>query len=253
MNKVNGLAVRQLTASSWDGRSGTVVLLPLGSLEQHGPHLPIATDTIIAESVSQLAAAQSSGRAVVAPSVPYGVSYHHRHLPGAAVSLPASMLAELLVEIIDGLMGPKRDRAVIIVNGHGGNKSAMGQAIDEVGRRWGEQAVIACSWWEILRNTDVTRPGHAGKLETAILAHLDSESVDWQALRDAHLVPTQDLAPPFSVSRWLDCTIHHPTGVTDVASEGAGELGERLLTVAAQGLVELIEWITQAYRFGGLA
>jgi creatinine amidohydrolase/Fe(II)-dependent formamide hydrolase-like protein len=146
VNKVNGLTVRELTASSWDGRSGSVVLLPLGSLEQHGPHLPIATDTIIAESVSQLAAAQSSGRAVVAPSVPYGVSYHHRHLPGAAVSLPASMLAELLVEIIDGLMGPKRDRAVIIVNGHGGNKSAMGQAIDEIGRLIGRHSVTPTSF-----------------------------------------------------------------------------------------------------------
>jgi creatinine amidohydrolase/Fe(II)-dependent formamide hydrolase-like protein len=50
----------------------------------------------------------------------------------------------------------------------------------------------------------------------------------------------------------LDCTIHHPTGVTDVASEGSGELGERLLTIAAQGLVELIEWMAQAYRLGGL-
>ena len=106
MDHANTLKMREVTAPGWEARRGTVVLLPVGSQEQHGPCLPMSTDTLIAEAVAALAAEQRPGRAIVAPSLPYGVSFHHHNLPGAAISISAPMLANLLVELTDALLGP---------------------------------------------------------------------------------------------------------------------------------------------------
>ena len=136
---------------------------------------------------------------------------------------------------------------MILVNGHGGNRSALGQAIDEIGRQFGEQPVIAYSWWEALAGDSLARPGHSGRVETAIIGHLHDELVDWELLHSSKLLPRQSQAPPYPVQRWIDCSRHDPSGITDVPPDDLGDLGQHLVTSASGALVQLIDWLVDSY------
>ena len=101
------------------------MIVPLGSLEQHGPHLPLDTDTRIAVAVSHAAAVGRSGVAV-APPVAFGASGEHAAFPGT-LSIGTAALVELLVEL--GRDATRHWGALLFVNGHGGNWDAMSTAL----------------------------------------------------------------------------------------------------------------------------
>jgi creatinine amidohydrolase/Fe(II)-dependent formamide hydrolase-like protein len=105
------------------GRAGAVCLLPVGSLEQHGEHLPVGTDSLLVETVSLRAAGLARADAIVAPTVWTGLSPHHVRL-GVTVTLEPELLIELTRQIVRCLRPWFRD--VVIVNGHGGNRGWLG-------------------------------------------------------------------------------------------------------------------------------
>ena len=95
------------------------VIMPSAAIEQHGPHLPIITDTCIVEAVSERVAAAASVPVLVAPTVCYGASQHHFPFPGV-MSLSSGTFSAILRDLLDSLarMGARR---VYLLNGHGGN------------------------------------------------------------------------------------------------------------------------------------
>ena len=117
----------QLGAATWpevDAVSPAPLLaVPLGSLEQHGPHLPLDTDTRIADAVARGLAARR-GDVVVAPALPYGASGEHAGFPGT-LSLGLDALGSAVVELV---RSADAFRGVVLVNGHGGNLAALATA-----------------------------------------------------------------------------------------------------------------------------
>ena len=112
-----GATWRQVEATG----ARTVLAVPLGSLEQHGPHLPLDTDTRIAGAVAAGLAARCEG-VTVAPAVPYGASGEHADFPGTLL-VGHEVLADLLVELV---RSARRSFAgVVFVNAHGGNEEAL--------------------------------------------------------------------------------------------------------------------------------
>jgi creatinine amidohydrolase len=233
----------RLAAPEWEALERVTFLVPSGSTEQHGTHLPVGTDTAIAVAVCEAACAGADDL-VLAPALPYGVSDHHRRLPGGAVSAGSASFSAYLQSVVMDLVDPGRGRAVLVVNGHGGNWPAIAFALDELGAKHGELPIAACSWWdlvaELIENVDPNVPtlrvGHAGAVETSVMLALDPGSVR-QDVSDPppHGMPTEGPR----LQRWLDFSRHFEAGVIGTPSLADAELGRRLVGEAAPRLAEL--------------
>ena len=155
-----------------------LLVVPVGALEQHGPHLPVGTDTLHVETVAIRAAATASEiDVVVAPAVAYGCSDHH--LPfGGTLSLSTATLLGVLRDVIRTAAASRFVR-VFLLNGHGGNHEHVQIAARDGAQEFGV-AVGAGSWWAMAQKamidsggTDgVLLPGHAGGFETAVVASI---------------------------------------------------------------------------------
>lgn len=156
-------------------RHATVALLPVGSYEQHGPYLPLATDTVVACTVAREIAARYPVRAL--PPVTISCSHEHAAWAGT-VSISAATLYAVVRDVAESLRKAGIPK-LMLVNGHGGNY-VLGNAVQEAGGDLGlfpgeeewERARIAAG----IRNTGVTDM-HAGELETSILLHAHPELV----------------------------------------------------------------------------
>lgn len=196
-----------------------LVLVPVGSTEQHGPHLPLDTDSVIARAVAERAAsALSSGPrapALVAPTLVYGASGEHADFPGT-VSLGHEALTFVIVELVRSLS--RWAGRVVLVNGHGGNTATLSTVTPRM-RAEGHEVV-----W-----TGCDLPGgdaHAGRTETSLMLHL--------APRDVHL-DRAVAGDPRPIAALMPDLIAHgvralsPSGVLgDPAGASAGE-GRRMV------------------------
>jgi mycofactocin precursor peptide peptidase len=148
----------------------SVLLVPLGSCEQHGPHLPLDTDTRIAVAVAEAAAVGPD--AVVGPALSYGSSGEHQSFAGT-LSIGTDALRAVLVELGRSAFpepGTREPwRRLVFVNGHGGNHQALTEAVELL---VGEGRPVS-AWWPTVRGGD----GHAGRTETSLLLALAPEVV----------------------------------------------------------------------------
>lgn len=145
---------RQLGDLSWPDVEGGLLVVPLGSTEQHGPHLPLSTDTDIALAL----AAQVPG-AVVAPALPYGASGEHAGFPGT-LSIGQQALELVLVELVRSADAFSR---VLLVNGHGGNAEPVRRAVATLRAEGRDVRAWGPSW---------DGDAHAGRTETSVLLGL---------------------------------------------------------------------------------
>jgi creatinine amidohydrolase len=163
-----------------------VALIPVGATEQHGPHLPLGTDTIIA---TELAAAAAADAALVLPSIPFGASlFHGTQLAGTVAfsgdqaAATACRVAETCVE--SGL------RRVLFVNGHVGNAAPLWIACDRFRHLFADAQVGVMQWWDLTeaiarRVTADAFDWHANAAETSIMLVLRPDLVDTDKMRDA--------------------------------------------------------------------
>lgn len=159
-----------------------VLLIPVGSLEQHGPHLPLDTDTRVAVALAD-AVAEQRADALVAPAIAFGSSGEHEGFAGT-LSIGGEALALLLIELVRS----NRDFAhVVFVNGHGGNLDALQRAASQLVAEG--HSVVAYS---------PSVPGgdaHAGRTETSLLLHLDPSMVRLELAQAGATEPLADLLP----------------------------------------------------------
>ena len=222
---------QRLEFSSWPdmaARAGQSILaVPLGSTEQHGPHLPIGTDTTVALAVAErLAAARPD--VVVAPPIPYGSAGEHAGFPGT-LSIGAAALELVIVELVrsaDAFAG------VVLVSGHGGNTEPLARAMTTLraeGRR-----VLA--WAPRIAGADA----HAGRTETSLMLALAPESVRLGAAEAGDLRP---LAAVMGELRRGGVAAVSPNGVLGDPAGASLEEGRHLLDrLAADLLAAVAEW-----------
>lgn len=141
-----------------------LVLVPVGSTEQHGPHLPMDTDTAIATAVARGVAGELD--AVVAPALAYGSSGEHQSFAGT-VSVGTEALRHTLVELTRSLSTWAGE--VVFVNAHGGNLAALEPAVTQLLGEGHRVAWVPCA----TESLDL----HAGHTETSLMLHLRPESV----------------------------------------------------------------------------
>lgn len=198
-------------ATSPETAGAGLVLVPVGSIEQHGPHLPLDTDTTIAIAVAEAVAKELPG-AWVAPALSYGSSGEHQSFAGTA-SIGTEALAHVVLELTRSLR-TWADR-VVFVNAHGGNLTAL-RASDEV--EW-----VPCATEPPLN------PGadlHAGFTETSLMLHLRPDAVRLHLAETGNTQPLSEILPAMMAGGVGAVSANGVLG--DPAGASAAE-GERLL------------------------
>ncbi|WP_419850757.1 creatininase family protein [Candidatus Poriferisocius sp.] len=173
------------------------VMIPLGAFEQHGPHLPLDTDALIADAVADRAA-QRVGDCMVAPCISVGASSHHLAFPGTA-SLSDATLRSVLVEVIQTLVG-HGFRGAYLVTGHAGNVGAMAAAMGELDATDRSRVVSFDDWpaqREAIHQVAEAQLGldrelvgtHGGHFETSIMLAIAPDRVDMASAVAGHVGP----------------------------------------------------------------
>jgi creatinine amidohydrolase len=236
-----------------------VVVLPLGSTEQHGYHLPLDVDTKLASSVVYEAARRAPESMLVLPPVAYGYTHHVMDFPGT-INVEPTTLVRLLLDITRSVAhhGFKR---IVIVNGHGSNHPLM----EQVGRQTNLQTDALCltlSWWSLVAkywNEEVrtsVNPGgcaHAGELETSMYLHLDGDGVrrdrvvgdlpDYMKLPGGDRWQYVDLtggSGPATIVEWT--STYTESGAFGRPQEATEEKGRLAFERAVSEFVELVAW-----------
>jgi mycofactocin system creatininase family protein len=219
----------ELTWTELDAeRRRPLLVVPCGSTEQHGPHLPLDTDTRIAVALAHRLAA--AWPAVVGPAVAFGASGEHQDFAGT-VSIGSAALATALTELVRSVRG--WSAGVVLLSAHGGNAEALG-AVAGTAAAEGDRVLV----WA------VSVPGgdaHAGRTETSLLLALDPCAVRWAAAAPGVTAPVGELWPRLrrggvrSVSE--NGVLGDPTGAT-------ADEGRRVLDDLCRRLVAAVDdWV----------
>lgn len=147
-----------------------LAVLPLGSTEQHGPHLPFETDTLLATAAAGVVADVPIGadHVRVLPALAYGASGEHQSFPGT-VSMGTDALAETILEL--GRSITTWAGRLVVINGHGGNVESLRRAISRLRYEGRDCAWLSC------RTAECSTDTHAGHAETSLMLHLYPERV----------------------------------------------------------------------------
>jgi mycofactocin system creatininase family protein len=202
------------------------LIIPIGALEQHGPHLPLDTDTRIAVAVARTVAGRLSGDWLVAPAVGYGSSGEHQAFPGT-VSIGTDALRSLLVEF--GRSACEWASRVVFVNGHGGNVTALRDAVTLLRYEGRDAAWCSCT----VRGGDA----HAGHTETSVLLHISPEDVWLDERVPGNDAPLAELLPRM---REGGIAAVSPVGVLGDPTTATASEGKALLTEMVNGAVSAI-------------
>lgn len=233
-----------------------VILLPVGSTEQHGPHLPLDVDNFLATSICLEAGKRSSGNILVAPTISYGFNIHAMDFPGT-LHVKYNTFIEYCVEVCKSLAyhGFKR---IIIVDGHGSNEHLL----EFVGRRTileTDALVASFMWWNLLRkNKDFIAsfresqfPGgcaHACEVETSLYLHLAGEKVQMDKAKDHIAWYNEKGTEGF---QYVDAFGGGPVAIVEYTSTYTphGIMGQPTLATAEKGKRIFEETVTQLVRF----
>jgi mycofactocin system creatininase family protein len=206
-----------------DGPAPRTVLLPVGSLEQHGPHLPLDTDARIAAAVARRAALGDPA-VLLAPPLAYGASGEHEGFPGT-LSIGHPALRAVLVEL--GRSAGAWASRLVFVNGHGGNLPTVPDAVAQLRREGRDVAWFGCA---VARGD-----AHAGRTETSILLALDPGVVRLTAAQPGNTTPLAELLPTLVRGGVAAAS---PNGVLGDPRGATPEEGEELLAALATRLRE---------------
>ncbi|MCR1821482.1 MULTISPECIES: creatininase [Terrisporobacter] len=225
-----------------------VVILPVGSVEQHGPHLPLFTDTIISEGFANLLGDKVNG--IVMPSINYG--YKSQPASGGGPLFPGTIdlngttLINLVKDIIEELI---RDgvRKIALVNSHFENQAFLLEAIDLVSKNMpANTKIIMMSWWDLITQNTIDKifdeiefPGwaleHAAITETSLILKFKPELVHMDKLIDEKIeeVPTYQVYP-------IPKDLVPKSGLLSIGRTSSAAKGELIVDEALSKMVEIV-------------
>ncbi|HXW33830.1 MAG TPA: mycofactocin biosynthesis peptidyl-dipeptidase MftE [Acidimicrobiales bacterium] len=209
----------------------TLLVVPLGATEQHGPHLPLSTDTLIAEALA-LELAKRRDDVLVAPSIPYGSSGEHKGFSGT-LSIGRDALAHVLIELV---RSADRFAGVVLVSAHGGNAEPLRRAVDLLC----SEGRVVLSWWPRVRTA--RSDAHAGWLETSMLLALTPRSVRLDSAEGGETRPLSEIRDALEKHGVAAVS---PNGVLGDPRGASAEAGREIFESLVQDLCSAV-----AVRFG---
>ena len=234
-------------------KTDTLVIVPVGAIEQHGPHLPVNVDVVDAFEIAKLVARRERN-VLVAPPVWWGYSPYHARMPGTISLRPETHLA-LLQDILDGIIS-HGFRKIFLLNGHGGNRNLISVAVFECMRRTGV-SVAAASYWDLasaqiaaIRESPKGGMAHACELETSLQLVFQPALVRMELATRELVDPRKSYGTSFSfrdlmdfgaVTTGYDIATTDPTGILGDPTLASAEKGERILEAVLDGISEFIK------------
>lgn len=220
----SGQRLGPLTTVDVAAHSATVLLIPLGSTEQHGPHLPLETDTFIASAWCD-ALARGRQDVLVAPALPYGSAGEHQAFAGT-LSIGQDALSCVLVELARS--AAHQFSRVVFVSGHAGNAGVLGHVVQQLRHEGHDVAALV----PILPGADA----HAGRTETSIMLKLDPSQVRSDKAEPGNVQPLNEI---LAALREEGVAAVSSNGILGDPTDASAAEGEELLAVL--GLVSIYD------------
>ena len=201
-----------------------ILVVPIGSCEQHGPHLPIGTDSIVAEALCD-AIATANVRVVIGPTLTVTSSGEHSGFPGT-LSVGSPVTSSMVVELVRSADWAS---SVVLVNGHGGNVAAVQDAVETLRA----EARNVTEWWPRVADGDA----HAGNVETSIMLHLAEHLVNMELAEVGNTRPLGEIA---GALRSNGLRAVSPNGVLGDPRTATARAGSALMDQLVQQLTDHI-------------
>jgi creatinine amidohydrolase len=220
-----------------------VAILPVGSCEQHGPHLALSTDIAAAEVVARRLAEEVHPIGLLAPPLRLGISIHHMPFSGT-ITLQPDTFQKVLMDVAESLH-EHGVRRLFVVNGHGGNQNALGVVSARMRRELGVR--MAYTLWPIvgaaagLGDVKGRKVGHACVFETSLMMHLRPDLVREDALAEGELEPPlYGDVPTTGIDGFAFWNELSRNGALQGAPDATPELGEKITRASLDGLVAFV-------------
>ncbi|HEX9443200.1 MAG TPA: creatininase family protein [Candidatus Binatia bacterium] len=229
-------------------RKNTVAVVPVGSMEQHGPHLPFQVDAFISSRLAEDLEKRLPDILLV-PPVWTGVSAHHMDFPGS-ITVRAKVLIGLLHDICASLHH-HGFRRIVVLNGHGGNRASLEVLGQELFAELG-LSVNTLAYWDLvpdlvksLKKIKSSGMGHSGELETSLMLYLAPQMVRRQDIPEG-VLGIDEPGPTTGIKRYASMKEHSGPGVIGMPSAASPEIGEQLY----QGALAALERAVRALQAG---
>lgn len=231
--------------------SDMIVLLPTGSFEQHGPHLPFTVDTDLVTAVARGVEAKLPNQVLLLPTLPVGMSTHHNAFPGT-LDVPQKTYMRLIRDLVASSVRMNA-RKIFILNGHGGNDVPIRAAMREMKSDHPAVRVVFSSYWQLasksikeIRTSELGGLGHACEMETALMLHLHPDRVRMSlARRDgpSHQDPYRKADMQFPRPVYFVNDFHEvsETGVVGHPDLATPEKGKQFLESIVSSVTEFVE------------
>jgi creatinine amidohydrolase len=234
--------------------SDAVVVVPVGATEQHGPHLPTGTDTLLAEAMAEAIIDKTQNASVVLfPTLSVTASREHHDYPGSVWIDPDALIAQLMA--IGRAVSEAGIRRIVFLNAHGGNIASLQIACRQLRIEYGLVAVT-CGWMtpgmsDIPKALKYPEDIHAGFLETAAMLHFYPDLVDMSLAQDfvsssASVAKNNTylrVLGPVSMG-WTSRDLH-PSGAAGNAAKATAEAGREITEICATAYAKLLEEVAQ--------
>ena len=175
----------------------TPVILPISATEQHGKHLPLATDRLIGEHFLNALDGDITEQILILPSIGVGYSAHHLDFAGT-LSVSHNTFIDQATDILECVIA-HGFRNIIIFNSHGGNQGVGTVLLEKLGHRHQHCQIVLATWWKLahqellkLNESGKGGTGHAGEFETSLLMYFAPEMVRQAVMEDGQHTPTYD-------------------------------------------------------------
>ncbi len=222
-------------------RKNTITVIPIAAVEQHGPHMPTGTDTILCNAIAEAVERQNASQILLTPTLWLGASAHHLRM-GSTLNTALATYVETLVDVARSLLDDGFKR-LLFLNGHGGNTDPMKMAVRELQPHYLDALFVAGCYWSVADSARVAIlegehqfVGHACEFETSLMLHIRPDLVETENLANAgELIP--DIVQGFYISR--DMSQRTQNGFTGRPDLATAEKGKLLFEAIVKGLVDL--------------
>jgi creatinine amidohydrolase len=233
-------------ASKTIGKVDTVII-PVGTLEKHGPHCSVMSDVLIPEKMADEVDRLLNNEVLVGPTIPYGHTWHLREHAGSH-DVPGRVLSDYVFHVLKGF-GEWGIKYAVLLNGHGGNIEALHDAAERASDLGIKTVVL--SWWtggflDVLKEIVEDAEGHGGEAETSLLWNAGEKYVDKEAIPNVEHDYRFKTAATFMDIYDPDLNLKaFPEAYSGKPSSASAQKGRELIERLARAVVDVIRAMKQ--------